>query len=89
MLQMVEGRQVTDTSSEPMHVKSVDLEKKLYTGRYPSRILQLIEDCTSTVPSTRPSFATVIEILEEVSLLSRKQVAHLVIKAKAPSKGIC
>ncbi|KAK4367948.1 hypothetical protein RND71_011740 [Anisodus tanguticus] len=41
MLQMVEGRQVTDTSSEPMHVKSVDLEKKLYTGQYPSRILQL------------------------------------------------
>ncbi|KAJ8545903.1 hypothetical protein K7X08_018486 [Anisodus acutangulus] len=70
--QMLEGRQVTNTSSELMHVKSVDLEKKLYIGRYPSRILQLIEDCTSTVPSTRPSFATVIEILEEVSLLSGK-----------------
>ncbi|XP_059293380.1 integrin-linked protein kinase 1-like isoform X2 [Lycium ferocissimum] len=83
--QMLEGRQITDrTSSEPMHIKSVDLEKKLYTGRYPSRILQLIEDCTSTVPSTRPSFATVIEILEEVSLLSRKTGCPPCNKSKSP-----
>ncbi|XP_075105943.1 serine/threonine-protein kinase 12-like isoform X2 [Nicotiana tabacum] len=79
--QMLQGRQITDRNS--------DLEKKLYTGRYPSRILQLIEDCTSTVPSTRPSFATVIEILEEVSLLSRKAGCPPCNKAKAPSKEIC
>lgn len=79
--QMLEGRLITDRSSEPM---PVDLEKKLYTGRYPSRILQLMEDCTSTVPSTRPSFATVIEILEEVSLLSRKTGCPPCNKSKSP-----
>ncbi|KAK4346767.1 hypothetical protein RND71_033106 [Anisodus tanguticus] len=70
---MLEGRQVTNTSSELMHVKSVDLEKKL-----------LIEDCTSTVRSTRPSFATVIEILEEVSLLSGKTGCPPCNKSKSP-----
>ncbi|KAG5623675.1 hypothetical protein H5410_008893 [Solanum commersonii] len=82
--QMLEGRQITDRSFETTHIKSVDLEKKLYTGRYPSRILQLIEDCTSTVPSTRPSFATVIEILEEVSLLSRTTGCPPCNKSKSP-----
>ncbi|PHT91328.1 hypothetical protein T459_06441 [Capsicum annuum] len=82
--QMLEGRQITDRSSEPTSIKSVDLEKKLYTGRYPSRILQLIEDCTCTVPSTRPSFATVIEILEEVSLLSRKRGCPPCNKSRSP-----
>ncbi|TMW84334.1 hypothetical protein EJD97_025404 [Solanum chilense] len=82
--QMLEGRQMSDRSSDSMHIKSVDLEKKMYTGRYPSRILQLIEDCTSTVPSTRPSFATVIEILEEVSLLSRKTGCPPCNKSKSP-----
>ncbi|PHT56821.1 hypothetical protein CQW23_05307 [Capsicum baccatum] len=82
--QMLEGRQITDRSSEPTSIKSVDLEKKLYTGRYPSRILQLIEDCTCTVPSTRPSFATAIEILEEVSLLSRKRGCPPCNKSRSP-----
>ncbi|XP_010316078.1 serine/threonine-protein kinase 12-like isoform X2 [Solanum lycopersicum] len=82
--QMLEGRQMSDRSSDSMHIKSVDLEKKMYTGRYPSRILQLIEDCTSTVTSTRPSFATVIEILEEVSLLSRKTGCPPCNKSKSP-----
>ncbi|KAL3813293.1 hypothetical protein ACJIZ3_014561 [Penstemon smallii] len=65
--QMLEGKDTTSINS-----KSVEFEKKFPTSRCPVRILQLIEQCTSKDMSQRPSFAAVIEILEEVILLVKK-----------------
>ncbi|KAK9272806.1 hypothetical protein L1049_003184 [Liquidambar formosana] len=68
--QMLEGRNLlTNMSFELLHPKSVDFEPKFQISRCPRRIQELIEDCTSRDHSSkRPTFAGVIQILEEVSL---------------------
>uniref|UniRef100_A0A5B7BTI2 Protein kinase domain-containing protein n=1 Tax=Davidia involucrata TaxID=16924 RepID=A0A5B7BTI2_DAVIN len=65
--QMLEGLYLTSTNSGSIHLKSIDFEPKFHISRCPGRIQQLIEHCTSIDPSKRPSFASVIVILEEVS----------------------
>ncbi|KAK1556206.1 hypothetical protein Q3G72_000669 [Acer saccharum] len=66
--QMLEGRHLlTNTNFDFMHHKSVDFEPKFPMSRYPIRIKQLIEHCTSKDPCERPSFAGIIGILEEES----------------------
>ncbi|KAG8373761.1 hypothetical protein BUALT_Bualt11G0058800 [Buddleja alternifolia] len=70
--QMLEGKHTTSMNSEYMHLKSVEFEKKFHISRCPGRILELIEQCTSKDISQRPSFAAVIEILEEVIFLLKK-----------------
>ncbi|KAF5749976.1 putative serine-threonine protein kinase [Tripterygium wilfordii] len=66
--QMLEGRHLlTNTDFDLIHLKSIDFEPKFQFSRRFKRIQQLIEHCTSKDPSERPSFAGVIEILEEVS----------------------
>ncbi|XP_031253297.1 integrin-linked protein kinase 1-like [Pistacia vera] len=63
LYQMLEGNhEETNTISEFMH-----FEPKFQLSRCPKRIQELIQYCTSKDPSERPSFAAVIEILEEVS----------------------
>ncbi|KAL0395902.1 UNVERIFIED_CONTAM: putative serine/threonine-protein kinase drkB [Sesamum calycinum] len=69
ILQMLEGKHITNMNSEYMHLKSIEFEKKFHITRCPGRILQLIEQCTSKDISQRPSFSAVIEILEEVILM--------------------
>ncbi|XP_073311312.1 serine/threonine-protein kinase 12-like [Primulina huaijiensis] len=75
--QMLEGKHFTNMNSDYTHIKSVEFEKKFRTIRCPGRILQLIEQCTSKDISQRPSFAVVIEILEEVILLLKKAGCHV------------
>ncbi|KAL2499455.1 Integrin-linked protein kinase family [Abeliophyllum distichum] len=69
--QMLAGKH-TSMNSDYMHLKSVEFEKKFNISRFPGRIIQLIEECTSKDVSVRPSFSTVIVILEEVTSLLRK-----------------
>ncbi|KAL9148226.1 hypothetical protein ABFS82_12G028000 [Erythranthe guttata] len=70
--QMLEGKHITNMNSDYMHLKSIEFEKKFHISRCPRRILQLIEQCTSKDIRQRPSFGSVIEILEEVILLVKK-----------------
>ncbi|KAL8034426.1 hypothetical protein ABFX02_12G027600 [Erythranthe guttata] len=70
--QMLEGKHITNMNSDYMHLKSIEFEKKFHISRCPGRILQLIEQCTSKDIRQRPSFGSVIEILEEVILLVKK-----------------
>eukprot|EP00257_Ricinus_communis_P027300 XP_025014714.1 integrin-linked protein kinase 1 isoform X1 [Ricinus communis] len=66
--QMLEGRHMmTNMKFDFIHLKSVDFEPKFQISRCPKRIRQLIEQCMSKDPMARPSFAAVIEVLEEVS----------------------
>ncbi|XP_031117640.1 integrin-linked protein kinase 1-like [Ipomoea triloba] len=69
--QMLEGKFNDKSKYERKQLKAIDLQKKFYVGRCPGRILQMIEDCTSKDPSQRPDFASVIRILEEVSMTSK------------------
>nr|GME05265.1 serine/threonine-protein kinase CTR1-like isoform X1 [Ipomoea batatas] len=68
---MLEGKFNDKSKYERKQLKAIDLQKKFYVGRCPGRILQMIENCTSKDPSQRPDFASVIRILEEVSVTSK------------------
>ncbi|KAI5559359.1 hypothetical protein POPTR_017G123100v4 [Populus trichocarpa] len=61
--QMLEGRVLSNMNFD----KSTDFELRFQISRCPNRIQQLIQHCTSKNPCQRPSFSSVIEILEEVS----------------------
>ncbi|XP_021888345.1 probable serine/threonine-protein kinase DDB_G0271682 [Carica papaya] len=67
--QMLEGKQLLPNMNfDFINLKSVDFEPKFLLSRCSKRIQQLIVRCISKDPSQRPSFASVIEIIEEVSL---------------------
>eukprot|EP00261_Vitis_vinifera_P039051 XP_019080294.1 PREDICTED: serine/threonine-protein kinase TNNI3K isoform X2 [Vitis vinifera] len=67
--QMLEGSLMNNNKSpDNMHLKSGEFEPKFYISRCPKRIQELIEQCVSGDPSQTPTFASVIAILEEVSM---------------------
>ncbi|KAJ8761722.1 hypothetical protein K2173_004531 [Erythroxylum novogranatense] len=66
--QMLEGRQLVNSRNFGfVPFNSADFNPKFQISRCPKRIQQLIEQCTSKNSKERPSFSSVIEILEEVS----------------------
>ncbi|KAM7268190.1 hypothetical protein ACFE04_010356 [Oxalis oulophora] len=66
--QMLEGRLISNTKVDYEHLSFSDFQPKFQMSKCPLRMQQLIEHCTSKDPSVRPTFSTVIEILEEVEL---------------------
>ncbi|KAL5722081.1 non-specific serine/threonine protein kinase [Ranunculus cassubicifolius] len=62
--QMLEGEIL---HSELARLKSSNVEPKFKLSRCPMRIRELVKACRSMDPSKRPTFAAVIEILEEAS----------------------
>ncbi|KAK6927897.1 Ankyrin repeat [Dillenia turbinata] len=71
--QMLEGKHLlADMNWDYTHLKSFNFELNFTVSRYPVRIQNLIENCTSKDPSERPPFFAVIEVLEEVSNLLRR-----------------
>ncbi|GFZ18902.1 integrin-linked protein kinase family [Actinidia rufa] len=65
--QMLEGSHLIDENLDSIHLKPVDFEPKFRFSKCPARIQELIENCCSKDLSKRPSFANVIDNLEESS----------------------
>ncbi|XP_047313639.1 integrin-linked protein kinase 1-like [Impatiens glandulifera] len=66
LYQMLEGWNIASNNVDFTHDNSIDLPK-FQISRYPGRVQQLMEDCTNKDPLIRPSFAAIINILEEIS----------------------
>lgn len=73
LYEMLEGCALDpNMNSDYTHLKLADLEPKFKLNRCPIRLQQLILDCLNEGHPQRPTFASAIEILEEVSVCLAK-----------------